>query len=58
MLSRQEIKQIAPSFLWLLRDAILEPVNFQGKPCHFRDYLLEKVTINVDMSLIKMSIRF
>ena len=26
-LSRQEIKQIAPSFLWLLRDAILEPVN-------------------------------
>ena len=58
MLSRQEIKQIAPSFLWLLRDAILEAVNFQGQPCHFRDFLLEKVTIDVDMRLVKISIRF
>ena len=57
-LSRQEIKQIAPSFLWLLRDAILEPVNSRGQPCHFRDYLLEKVIITTDTKLIKISIRF
>ena len=57
-LSRQEIEQIAPSFLWLLRDAILEPVNSRGQPCHFRDYLLEKVTITTDITLIKISIRF
>ena len=42
-LNKEEIKQIAPAFLWLLRDAILEPVNAQGQPCHFKDYLIEKV---------------
>ena len=42
-LSREDVKQIAPSFFWLLRDVLLEPTDHKGRPCHFRDYLLEKV---------------
>ena len=43
MLTGKEVKQIAPSFFWLLRDALLEPTDDNGQSCHFRDYLLEKV---------------
>ena len=39
-------KQIAPSFLWVLRDALLQPVNSEGSPCNFRDYLLEEASFS------------
>ena len=45
MISKEEINQTAPSFLWLLRDAFLQPENSQGSPCTFLDYLLEKVNL-------------
>ena len=39
-------KRIAPSFLWILRDALLRPVNSQEYPCSFQDYLLEVSNFN------------
>jgi hypothetical protein len=32
-----------PRFMWLLRDVILIPTDRNGKPCHIKDHLLQKV---------------
>ena len=32
-----------PRFMWLLRDAMLKPTDKNERPCHFKDYLLQKV---------------
>ena len=32
-----------PRFMWLLRDVILVPTDRNGKPCHIKDHLLQKV---------------
>ena len=32
-----------PRFMWLLRDVILTPTDKNKKPCHIKDYLLQKV---------------
>ena len=42
-LNGNEVKQIAPGFFWLLRDALLKPTDRSGQPCNFKDFLLEKV---------------
>ena len=55
-LNEREIKQIAPSFLWLLRDANLKPVNSEKKPCHFREYLLDKVICYKHNKILSMHI--
>ena len=36
-----------PRFMWLLRDVILMPTDKNGKPCHIKDHLLQKVVILV-----------
>ena len=38
-----DISSINPKFMWVLRDAILEPTDRNNKSCHFRDYLIQKV---------------
>ena len=43
--AKNSFKRIAPSFFWLLRDALLQPVNSQGHPCNFKEYLSEMVSI-------------
>ena len=55
-LSEEEIKQIAPSFLWLLRDATLRPVNSEKKTCPFRDYLSEQVICDIHNKILSMHI--
>ena len=32
-----------PRFMWLLRDVILIPTDKNGKHCHIKDHLLQKV---------------
>ena len=32
-----------PRFMWLLRDVTLMPTDRNGKKCHIKDYLLQKV---------------
>lgn len=34
-----------PRFMWLLRDVILVPTDKNGKPCHIKDHLLQKVSL-------------
>ena len=34
-----------PRFMWLLRDVILCPTDKNGRPCHIKDYLLQKVAM-------------
>ena len=43
--AKNSLKKIAPSFLWLLRDALLQPMNSQGHSCNFQEYLSEEVSI-------------
>lgn len=38
-----ELSNSNPWFMWLLRDVILEPTDKNGRPCHVKDYLLQKV---------------
>ena len=45
-LSSDKIKQIAPVFFWLLRDATLETVDSNGEPCDFKGHLLHKVRLD------------
>ena len=36
-----------PRFMWLLRDVILSPTDNKGNPCHIKDYLLQKVELQL-----------
>lgn len=44
-----------PRFMWLLRDVILIPTDKNGKPCHIKDHLLQKVNYHVN-SVVKVKV--
>ena len=39
-----QLSRSNPRFMWLLRDAMLKPTDKDERPCHFKDYLLQKVS--------------
>lgn len=44
----------APKFMWLFRDVTLEPTDKKGKPCHVKDFLLQKVSNSNGLDIISI----
>ena len=56
-LQAEEVTQFsewAPKFMWLFQDVTLDPTDKNGRPCHVKDFLLQKVSSSNGLDFISI----